>query len=209
MPLPDHEILETLSSAKILTSMITPAVLISACGTLIFSTSARLARIFDRVQMLKGEVEAVLDGKLSFPDERMKMLKVQTRKQKTRAWLIQKSMAALYTATVLFVACSLAIALNAAYGSAETIWLPSGLALLGGLFLLAASVLLLYESRYNLRFIDRHIDFIAFLEDNYKKGKEAGSAAGRPGRDGTCSCTIPWRSCRARWARSCAHRDTR
>ena len=33
--------LEALSSAKVLTSMITPAVLISACGTLIFSTSAR------------------------------------------------------------------------------------------------------------------------------------------------------------------------
>jgi hypothetical protein len=184
MPLPDQELLETLSSAKILTSMITPAVLISACGTLIFSTSARLARIFDRVQMLKGEVEAVLEGKLPFPEERMKMLKVQTRKQRVRAWLIQKAMAALYTATVLFVASSLAIALNVAYGSAASAWLPSSLALLGGLFLLAASVLLLYESRYNLRFIERHIDFIAFLEDSYEKGKEVGVAAGRPGPAG-------------------------
>jgi hypothetical protein len=184
MILPDNEVLDALSSAKILTSMITPAVLISACGTLIFSTSARRARIFDRVHLLKGEVEAVLDGKLSFPDERMKMLKAQTRKQKTRAWLIQKAMAALYTATVLFVACSLAIALNVAYGSAETIWLPSGLALLGGLFLLAASVLLLYESRYNLRFIERHIDFIAFLEDSYEKGKKVGDTGGNTGSDG-------------------------
>lgn len=184
MPLPDHEVLEALSSAKILTSMITPAVLISACGTLIFSTSARLARIFDRVHLLKGEVEDVLAGKLSFPEERMAMLKVQTRKQKTRAWLIQKAMAALYTATVLFVASSLAIALNVAYGSTETAWLPSGLALLGGLFLLAASVLLLYESRYNLRFIDRHIDFIAFLEDSYEKGKKEGVPDGKPGSVG-------------------------
>jgi hypothetical protein len=184
MIIPDNEVLESLSSAKILTSMITPAVLISACGTLIFSTSARLARIFDRVQMLKGEVEAVLDGKLPFPDERMKMLKVQTRKQRVRAWLIQKAMAALYTATVLFVASSLAIALNVAYGSAETIWMPSGLALLGGLFLLAASVLLLYESRYNLRFIERHIDFIAFLENSYENGKGRGNAGGESGSSG-------------------------
>jgi hypothetical protein len=180
MSLPDHRLFEALSSSGILTSMITPAVLISACGTLIFSTSARLARIFDRVQMLKGEVEAVLEGKLSFPDERMKMLKVQTRKQRVRAWLIQKSMAALYTATVLFVASSLAIALNVVYGSEETAWLPSGLALLGGLFLLAASVLLLYESRYNLRFIERHIDFITFLEDSYEKEKEAKTPAASP-----------------------------
>jgi len=173
MPLPDHETIEALANTKILTSMITPAVLISASGTLIFSTSARLARIFDRVQMLKGEVEALMDGKLQFPEERMKMLKAQTRKQRTRAGLIQKAMAALYTATVLFVASSLAIALNVAYGSPETAWLPSGLALLGGLFLLAASVLLLYESRYNLRFIERHIDFIAFLEDSYEQKQAA------------------------------------
>lgn len=169
MPLPDHDTLDALANTRVLTAMITPAVLISACGALILSTSARLARVFDRVQMLKTEVEALLDGKLSHPDERMKLLKVQTRKQRTRAWLIQKSMAALYTATVLFVASSLAIAFNVAYGSSETAWLPSGLALLGGLFLLAASVLLLYESRYNLRFIERHIDFITYLEDSYEK----------------------------------------
>jgi len=114
----------------------------------------------------------------------MKMLKVQTRKQRVRAWLIQKAMAALYTATVLFVASSLAIALNVAYGSTETAWLPSGLALLGGLFLLAASVLLLYESRYNLRFIERHIDFIAFLEDSYEKLKKGGDAGRKPGSGG-------------------------
>jgi hypothetical protein len=36
--------------------MITPAVLISACDTLIFSTSARQGRIFGRVNMMKGEV---------------------------------------------------------------------------------------------------------------------------------------------------------
>ena len=53
--------------------------------------------------------------------------------------------------------------------NADTAWLPTGLALLGGLFLLAASVLLLYESRYNLRFIERHIDFITFLEDSYER----------------------------------------
>src|SRR5262252_5485580 len=36
----------------LLSAMITPAVLISACGTLILSTSTRLARIMDRVREL-------------------------------------------------------------------------------------------------------------------------------------------------------------
>lgn len=161
----EKEILEALSSSRILTSMITPAVLISACGTLIFSTSARLGRIFDRVTVMKSEVEAILHGKISYPKERLHNLKGQIELQKRRAILIQKSMAALYTATVLFVAASLAIGVNVAYGSPEQAWIPTLLALIGGLFLFAASAMLLYESRFNLRFVTRTIDFIEFLEE--------------------------------------------
>ena len=40
------------NALAILTAMITPAVLISACGALIFSTSTRLGRVVDRVRML-------------------------------------------------------------------------------------------------------------------------------------------------------------
>jgi hypothetical protein len=167
MPIHEKELLESLSSTRILTSMITPAVLISACGTLLFSTSARLGRIFDRVNSLKTEVESVLAGKATFPDERMAFLKLQVTKQRVRAALIQKALAALYTATALFIAASLAIALNVAFGSSETSWMPTAIALLGGLFLFAASAILIYESRYNLKFINRHIDFIEFLQDKY------------------------------------------
>lgn len=172
MAVHEKELLEALSSTRILTSMITPAVLISACGTLIFSTSARLGRIFDRVNALKNEVEGVLAGKLSFPEERMAFLKIQVDKQRIRAGLMQKAMAALYTATALFVAASLAIALNVAYGGAETSWMPTAIALLGGMFLFAASAILLYESRYNLKFINRHIDFIAFLQEKYGEDED-------------------------------------
>lgn len=165
----EREILEALSSSRILTSMITPAVLISACGTLIFSTSARLGRIFDRVNVMKGEVEAILEGKMTFPVDRMRHLRGQIALQKRRATLIQKAMAALYTATALFVSGSLAIAFNTAYGSQEQAWIPTLIALIGGLFLFAASAILLYESRFNLRFVSRHIDFIEFLEDKAEK----------------------------------------
>jgi hypothetical protein len=144
--------------------MITPAVLISACGTLIFSTSARLGRIFDRVNVMKGEVEAIITGKISYPEERLKHLRDQIGLQRRRARLIQKAMATLYTATLLFVASSLAIAVNVAYGGADQAWIPTVIALGGGLFLFAASALLLYESRFNLRFVHRSIDFIEFLE---------------------------------------------
>jgi hypothetical protein len=165
MALPDREILEALSSSRILTSMITPAVLISACGTLIFSTSARLGRIFDRVNVMKAEIESILASRISYPDERLQHLKGQIGLQKRRAIVIQKSMAALYSATALFIASSLAIAINVAYGTSGTAWIPTLIALSGGLFLFVASALLLYESRFNLRFVTRHIEFIEFLEE--------------------------------------------
>jgi hypothetical protein len=165
MTLPDKEILEALSSSRILTSMITPAVLISACGTLIFSTSARLGRIFDRVNVMKGEVEAIVDGRISYPTERMAHLKVQIALQRKRAALIQKAMVYLYMATALFIASSLAIAVNVAYGGGGGAWIPTLIALTGGLFLFTSSAILLYESRFNLRFVNRSIDFIEFLQD--------------------------------------------
>jgi hypothetical protein len=165
MTLTDKELLEALSSSRILTSMITPAVLISACGTLIFSTSARMGRIFDRVNVMKGEVEAVIHGKMSFPLERMAHLTDLIELQRRRAMLIHKAMVSLYSATALFVAASLAIALNVAYGGSGTAWIPTLIALTGGLFLFVASALLLYESRFNLRFVNRSIDFIEFLEE--------------------------------------------
>ena len=40
------------NALAVLTAMITPAVLISACGALIFSTSTRLGRVIDRTRIL-------------------------------------------------------------------------------------------------------------------------------------------------------------
>jgi hypothetical protein len=89
--------------------------------------------------------------------------------QRRRATLIHKAMSSLYTATALFVASSLAIAFSVAYGGPNTAWVPTLIALSGGLFLFVASALLLYESRFNLRFVDRSIDFIDFLQKKAEK----------------------------------------
>ncbi len=174
MALHEKEILDALSSTRILASMITPAVLISACGTLIFSTSGRLGRLFDRVNSMKSEVEGILAGRFDFHEERLAYIRAQLWRQRIRTTLIQRALAALYTATALFVASSLAIAFNVAFGGQDSSWIPTAIALLGGLFLFAASALLLYESRYNLTFINKHIDFIAFLEENCRKTGEEG-----------------------------------
>lgn len=159
-----QELLETLASPQVLTAMITPVVLISACGTLIFSTSGRLGRLYDRLNNLKGELEGIMLGTLTFPDERLDYAREQLKIQKRRGVLIQRALAALYSATLLFIAASLTVALSVALGYLA--WLATLFALAGGLFLFIASGLLLFESRYNLRFINQHLDLIASLQEH-------------------------------------------
>lgn len=166
------EIFQT-TGAQMLSAMITPAVLISASASLIFSTANRLGRIFDRVNALKAEVEGVLENRLIYPGERLEYLSRQLATQRIRAGLIQNAMAALYTATVLFVASSLALAVTMAWWH-NMDWVATALAMIGGLFLFAASAILLYEGRYNLKFIRGQIDFISFLEKRAGEKKEDG-----------------------------------
>ncbi len=49
--------MDSASAIAVLTAMITPAVLISACGSMILSTSARLGRVVDRVRALSERLE--------------------------------------------------------------------------------------------------------------------------------------------------------
>ncbi|WP_411821560.1 DUF2721 domain-containing protein [Leptospira sp. 'Mane'] len=161
---------ESFSNSEILSGMITPAVLISASASLIFSTANRLGRIFDRVNLLKAEVEKMLEGKLDYPNERKEYLANQLTIQKKRAVLIQRSMAFLYMATSLFVISSLTLAIVLAV-SKEHSWIPTTIALLGGMFLFLASAFLLYESRYNLTFIMGQIEFTEFLDQKIKERK--------------------------------------
>lgn len=53
------------SALTVLSAMITPAVLILACGSLILTTSQRLTRVIDRVRELSGEIEALAEDSRS------------------------------------------------------------------------------------------------------------------------------------------------
>ena len=159
-----RELLEILATPQVLTAMITPVVLISACGTLIFSTSGRLGRLYDRLNTLKAELEGVMAGKLDLPEERIKYAGEQLKLQRRRGVLIQRALAALYSATLMFIGASLTVALSVAIG--HYAWLATLLALAGGFSLFFASALLLFESRYNLTFINHHIDFISSLQEH-------------------------------------------
>jgi len=78
------------SGLGVLTAMITPALLISACGTLILSTSNRLARIVDRVRTLSRDLERLwADQEKPFAEERRAEVERQLPAHAVRSRLVQ------------------------------------------------------------------------------------------------------------------------
>ena len=159
--------MEALSSAvAVLTAMITPAVLISACGALILSTSTRLGRVVDRVRMLIDRFEEMMktqDGDVELFEERRSVIFNQLDKLTTRTRLLQKSMRVFYLALGVFVATSVAIGLVAAVGLPAhplLAWLPVVLGLSGACGLFYGSVLLIRESRIAQDALNAEMDFI-------------------------------------------------
>jgi hypothetical protein len=158
--------MEALSSAiAVLTAMITPAVLISACGALILSTSARLGRVVDRVRSLIDRFEEMTksgEGVELF-EERRALIFDQLDRLTARARLLQRAMTAFYLSLGAFVTTSVAIGLVAAVASAEYGWTPVVLGLLGACGLFYGSVLLILETRLAFFSLNAEMDFIVRL----------------------------------------------
>jgi hypothetical protein len=173
--------LETPQNAiAILTAMITPAVLISACGALIFSTSTRLGRVVDRVRDLSEKFQALAANpeKDEMFEERRALIFSQLDRQTSRARLIQRAMAAFYTALGVFVASSVAIAVVSVAARNFT-WIAVMLGILGSLFMLYGSSLLIVESRMALAAIMSEMDFVWKVSTKHA-GKDLTSSAGGP-----------------------------
>jgi hypothetical protein len=157
--------MEALSSAvAVLTAMITPAVLISACGALVLSTSTRLGRVVDRVRSLIDRFEEVTKTQeeegVELFEERRAMIFNQLDKLTTRSRLLQKSLRVFYLSLGVFVSTSVAIGLVAAVGRTGWAWLPVVLGLAGACGLFYGSVLLIKESRIAQESLNAEMDFI-------------------------------------------------
>jgi hypothetical protein len=165
----------------VLTAMITPAVLISACGALIFSTSTRLGRVVDRVRLLceKFEMLAKHPEQDEMFEERRALIFKQLDRQTSRARLLQRAMVALYVSLGIFVATSVAIAVGAAVSPYLT-WTAVVLGMAGAVFMLYASVLLIIESRMALSAISSEMDFVWKISTRYAGQELAGKTDGGP-----------------------------
>src|SRR5262245_31172453 len=163
-----EEFTRALNALNILSAMITPAVLISACGTLVFSTSNRLARIIDRVRDLSRTIEDLSkDEVIDFPEERLAEVERQLAIHTRRSRLIQRSLTSFYVSLSLFVAATVAIGLVAVFGRAA--WLPNTLGIVGTVFLFYGCVTLIAETRLALRSVKSEMEFTLTLRAKYQE----------------------------------------
>ena len=147
----------------VLTTMITPAVLISACGSMILSTSARLGRVVDRVRSLSDKLDEMTEPSEhgDSATERLKIIFEQLDKLTSRARLLQRCMVTFYLSLGMFVATSVAIGVVPFFtGNPRYNFVPVALGLAGACFLFYGSVLLIFEARLALSTIHAEMDYI-------------------------------------------------
>lgn len=156
------------ASLGVLTAMITPAVLISASGTLILSTSTRLGRVVDRVRSLSDRLRqlSVSDDQPEFFEEERAMLYDQLDKLTSRSRLLQRALTTFYLAVGVFVATSVAIGGVAFFyarglsAGSRGAWIPVVMGLIGAVFLFYGSILAVFEARLALSTTHSEMDFI-------------------------------------------------
>lgn len=176
MQTPVHQ----MADLSLLSAMITPAVLISACGTLIFSTSTRLARIVDRVRLMSTQIEEEFAGAVSdFPEERRAEVERQLGIHAQRSRLVQRSLTSFYVALGLFVAATVSIGLVAL--THHLAWLPTALGITGTVVMFYGCMLLIAETRLALRSVNSEMEFVLRLRDLYLEHRRSENGiAGEP-----------------------------
>ena len=153
------------AAISVLSAMITPAVLISACGSLIMATSDRLGKAVARTREISIQLAPLASGEHAAEvEEERRMLFVQLDYATTRSRLLQRALSRLYGALGFFVGTSVAIGL-VAVTSPDFTPIPVALGLIGAALLLYAAFLLIKESRFALAAVNDEMDFV------WKRGK--------------------------------------
>jgi hypothetical protein len=160
------------AAGEVLGAMITPAVLISASGTLVLSTSNRLSRVVDRVRALATEAERAraAPGHAILP-RRTLLIASQLNQLAKRVVLLRKAMTTLYNAIGLLVATSIGVSVVVLLDwSNSLVAIAPGIA--GACALLYGSVLLVREAR---------LAVVSTLEEmEYAREAVTGELAGPP-----------------------------
>lgn len=149
------------STIEFLTAMVTPSLLMSATGSLVLSTSTRLGRVIDRVRHLEDRLSELiyLENKDDVPlyDKRVEVIVDLLDKVTTRSRILQRAMAAFYYGLGMFVMTSVMIALAAFFSYYRVLPIPIGV--VGILFLLYGTILMIRETRMATATVNAEMDF--------------------------------------------------
>ncbi|HYG18090.1 MAG TPA: DUF2721 domain-containing protein [Ohtaekwangia sp.] len=173
---------EVTPSLSVLSSMITPAVLILASGSLIMTTSQRLNRVIERVRKISdefGQIQKSSDRE-SASEIKRKILYSLLNKNARRSKLLTRAMTFLYVSLGLFVATSLTIGILSVVHS-KYAWVPTAIGLTGSLFLFCGSAVLIIEARLTRRVIADEVDYV--IASSKANAPESSRTTGRTWRN--------------------------
>lgn len=149
------------TTIEFLTAMITPALLISATGSLVLSTSTRLGRVVDRVRALEirlGELIYAEDkSEVPLYEKRVEVIVDLLDKVTSRSRILQRAMGTFYYGLGFFVLTSVTIAVAGIFNIYK--WLPIPIGIVGIMFLFYGSILMLRETRMATATVNAEMDF--------------------------------------------------
>ncbi len=149
------------STIEFLTAMVTPTLLISAAGSLVLSTSARLGRVIDRARELERRLSDLITAtdKESIPlyDLRLDTVVGLLDKVTSRSRILQRALSVFYYSIGWFVLTSVTIAIAAFFTSYR--WIPIPVGIVGIMFLFWGSMLMVRETRLATATIRAEMDF--------------------------------------------------
>lgn len=149
------------STIEFLTAMVTPALLMSATGSLVLSTSTRLGRVIDRVRQLEERLSDLiyLEHKEDVPlyEKRVEVIVDLLDKVTSRSRLLQKAMEWFYYGLGMFVLTSVTIAVAAIFNTYR--WVPIPVGIVGIMFIFYGCLLMVRETRMATATVNAEMDF--------------------------------------------------
>lgn len=149
------------STIEFLTAMVTPALLISATGSLVLSTSTRLGRVVDRVRQLEERLSALIyvqnKDEVVLYEKRVEVVVDLLDKVTTRSRILQRALQMFYYGVGMFTLTSVTIAVAAFFNTYR--WVPIPIGIVGIMFLFWGSIQMLRETRMATATVNAEMDF--------------------------------------------------
>jgi hypothetical protein len=155
------------SSYATLSAMITPAIFMTANGSLLISTSNRMARVVDRIRTLNDLSDDLCRGetRLDFVEERRAHVVDQLDRLVRRGNVIRLALTMLYLSFASFVGTSLTLAIDTLIGNQTLmVWVATCLSIAGVGLMLLANLNMVREAYAALTSNRREIGFYRELQ---------------------------------------------